>query len=84
MKPPKAIAFYLPQYHPIPENHLWWGKALLNGAMLSMRESVLQAITSPICHRIWDFMILRLPEAREAQAKLASQFGIHGFCYYHY
>ena len=27
---------------------------------------------------------LRLPEVREAQAEMAKEYGIYGFCYYHY
>ena len=30
------------------------------------------------------FYDLRLPEARQAQADLAREYGISGFCYYHY
>ena len=80
----RLIAFYLPQYHPIAENSQWWGPGFTDWHNVARARPLYSGHYQPRMPRDLGFYDLRLAETREAQARLARDHGIHGFCYYTY
>jgi len=83
-KAARVIAFYLPQFHPTPENDQWWGKGFTEWTNVASAKSLFKGHEQPVIPADLGFYDLRLPETRIAQAEMAAAHGVEGFCYWHY
>ena len=80
----RVIAYYLPQYHSIPENDAWWGKDFTEWQSVRAAQPLFPGHQQPVVPGELGYYNLLDPDIRERQAQLAREAGIEGFCYWHY
>lgn len=80
----KVIAFYLPQFHCIPENDTWWGSGFTEWTNVKKAKPFFKGHAQPKIPLENNYYNLLDPTTQEWQSSLALKYGISGFCYYHY
>jgi len=80
----KYIAFYLPQFHKIEENNIWWGQGFTEWTNLKKTKALYEGHYQPRIPLDQNYYDLLDEKVLRWQAKLANDFGLHGFCFYHY
>lgn len=80
----KIIAFYLPQFHQIPENNEWWGEGFTEWVNVKKAKALFEGHEQPKAPLNKNYYNLLDEKTQIWQANMAKKYGVYGFCYYHY
>lgn len=80
----RTIAFYLPQFHEIPENNEWWGQGYTEWTSVKKAKTVSRFHEQPHVPFENNYYDLLDKETMRWQSEISMKAGLYGFCFYHY
>lgn len=80
----RVVPFFLPQFHAVAENDQWWGPGFTEWTNVAAAKPVFRGQWQPKLPRELGFYDLGDPTVLPQHERLAAQYGVAGFMFYHY